>query len=119
SGASSTRGLYKFGAGNLTLTAPQLYTGATGVYGGTLTLGGPFGSVMNSQGSGGFVTTNTVVVNPGAALVLDNSSSNNNNRLPTVLATPFGSGDTATAGSLRLTGGELRVVGNPFGTAEN
>jgi autotransporter-associated beta strand protein len=119
SGASSTRGLYKFGAGILTLTATELYTGATGVYGGTLTLAGPNGAVVNSQGAGGFIATNTVVVNPGAALVLDNTAANNNNRLPNVLATPLGTGDTATAGSLRLTGGELKVIGNAAGTAEN
>ena len=115
--ATSTRGLYKFGAGELNLTATEMFTGTTQVFGGTLRLSGANGSILNSTDTGGFLTNATVTVSPGAALVLDNAAANNNNRLPDVWDTPFGTGDGAS-GKLRVNGGELKIVGNFGGTSE-
>ncbi len=114
---TSIRGLYKFGAGELNLTATEMYTGATQVFGGSLRLSGANGSILNSTGTGGFSNQATIVVNPGAALVLDNTAANNNNRLPDVWDTPFGTGNTGNGG-IALNGGELRILGHAAGTNE-
>ena len=114
---TSARGLYKFGAGNLTLTATEMFTGPTQVFGGTLTLGGANGSILNSTGSGGYFASATVLVAPRSALVLDNSDANNNNRLPDVWDTPFGTGNTVN-GALRVANGEFKIIGNAAGTQE-
>jgi autotransporter-associated beta strand protein len=114
---TNIRGLYKFGAGELNLTATEMYTGPTQVFGGTLRLSGANGSVMNSTGTGGFRGEGTVLLHPGASLVLDNSTANNNNRLPDVWDTPFGTGNGAN-GSIVLNGGELRIIGHAAGTHE-
>ncbi|MEQ1859573.1 MAG: autotransporter-associated beta strand repeat-containing protein [Chthoniobacteraceae bacterium] len=114
---TSTRGLYKFGAGELNLTATEMFTGATQIFGGSLRLSGANGSILNSTGTGGFVTSRTVFMAPGTALVLDNAAANNNNRLPDVWDTPFGTGN-GNSGSLGLFGAEFKIIGNPGGTSE-
>ncbi len=113
----SIRGLYKFGAGELNLTATEMYTGPTQIFGGTLRLSGANGSIVNSTGTEGFSNTATVLVNPGTALVLDNSGSNNNNRLPDVWDTPFAQGNVANS-VMRVNGGEFKIIGNASGTSE-
>ena len=115
--STSIRGLYKFGAGELNLTATEMYTGATQVFGGTLRLSGANGSILNSTGAGGYSNAATVLVNPGAALVLDNAAANNNNRLPDVWDTPFGTGNAAN-GAVLLNGGDFKIIGNAGGTSE-
>ncbi len=115
--STAIRGLYKFGAGELNLTGTEMFTGASQIFGGTLRLSGANGSLLNSTGTGGFLNTATVLVNPGAALVLDNAATNNNNRLPDVWDTPFGTGNAAS-GALRLNGGELKIIGHAAGTSE-
>ncbi len=115
--STSTRGLYKFGAGELNLTATEMFTGATQVFGGTLRLSGADGSILNSTGTGGFDSAATVSVNSAATLLLDNAAANNNNRLPDVWDTPFGTSDGAS-GKLRVNGGELKIIGNAAGTHE-
>jgi autotransporter-associated beta strand protein len=115
---TSVRGLYKFGAGELNLTATQMYTGPTQVFGGTLRLSDANGSVMNSTGTGGFSNQGSILIGPGAALVLDNSATNNNNRLPDVWDTPFGTGNGASGG-IAMNGGELRLIGHAAGTREH
>ncbi|MGB8166328.1 MAG: autotransporter-associated beta strand repeat-containing protein [Chthoniobacteraceae bacterium] len=114
---TSIRGLYKFGAGELNLTATEMYTGPTQLFGGTLRLSGANGSVLNSTGTTGFYPGFSLFLNPGSALVLDNSAANNNNRLPDVWDTPFGTGN-AGSGMLRMVGGEFRLIGNASGTSE-
>lgn len=113
----STRGLYKFGTGELNLTALEMYQGATQIFGGTLRLSGANGSLINSIGTGGFNTNASIYIAPGAALVLDNSTVNNNNRLPDVWDTPFGTGNGAS-GKLLMNGGEFKIIGNAAGTSE-
>ncbi|MEA3209852.1 MAG: fibronectin-binding autotransporter adhesin [Chthoniobacter sp.] len=116
------RGLYKFGAGELNLTATETYTGSTQIFGGSLRLSGANGSIVNSAdtgltAAGGFVGEATVFAGPGTSLVLDNSATNNNNRLPDVWDTPFGSGNGPN-GKVWLFGSELRIIGNASGTSE-
>lgn len=110
-------GLYKVGAGELNLTATEMNPGVTQIFGGTLRLSGANGSIVNSLGIGGFLNVGTVFVGPRSALVLDNSAVNNNNRLPDVWDTPFGGG-AATEGRLRVSGGELKIIGHAAGTSE-
>ncbi len=114
---SGTRGLYKFGAGELNLTAEHIFSGASQVWGGTLRLSGANGSMVSSTANGGFTTAHSVFVAPGAALVLDNAAANNNNRLPDVWDTPIGSGDSIN-GSMGVSGGEFKIIGNAGGTSE-
>lgn len=111
SSPTSTRGIMKFGAGDLTLTAANTYTGATQVYGGRLVLGGANGSILASNGSSGFSTTSSIFVNAGGALVLDNTITNNNNRLPDAFSIST-AGDSATTGGVALVGGDLTIRGN-------
>ncbi len=112
------RGLYKFGTGELNLTATEMYTGATQVFGGTLRLSGANGSILNSTGTSGFAPGGTTVsLSSGTALVLDNAAANNNNRLPDVWDTPFGTGNGPNGG-IRVNGGEFKIIGNAAGTTE-
>ena len=115
--STAIRGLYKFGAGELNLTATEMYTGATYIAGGTLRLSGADGSIVNSTGTGGFNNIATVHITPGTTLVLDNAAANNNNRLPDVWDTPFGTGNGAS-GKIFINHGELKIIGNAAGTSE-
>ncbi len=108
---TSTRGLFKIGAGNLTLTAAEMFTGAAQVYGGTLTLAGANGSIVPSASTGGYFNAGSTLLIGGVSLVLDNTSANNNNRLPDVWDSPFGSGDSPN-GLIYMAGAELKVRGN-------
>ncbi len=115
---TSVRGLYKFGTGELNLTATEMYTGATQIFGGTVRLSGADGSILNSTGTAsGFNISPTVYIAPGAGLVLDNAAANNNNRMPDVWDTPFGTGN-GDSGKLLMNGGEFKIVGNAGGTSE-
>jgi fibronectin-binding autotransporter adhesin len=113
SSPTSIRGVYKFGNGDLTLTAAETYTGATGVYGGRLILGGANGSILGSNGGSGFAATSSIVVNTGGTLVLDNfTGANNNNRLPDAFSVSIGGNAAATGGVALTGGGELLIRGN-------
>jgi autotransporter-associated beta strand protein len=122
--SNNGRGLYKLGGGDLRLTSAELYTGATQVFGGTLTLGGPNGSIMNSgiNGSGNaFNTSESTLVNFGAGLVLDNTGAGNANstRIPSGFTTAMSGGTSATNGGLRLQGGNFTLRGSNTGVAVN
>ena len=115
---TSVRGLYKVGIGELNLTATEMYTGATQVFGGTIRLSGADGSILNSTGTAsGFGVSPTVYIGPGAGLVLDNAAANNNNRMPDVWDTPFGTGND-DSGKLLMNGGEFKIIGNAGSTSE-
>ena len=107
----SSRGLIKVGAGTLTLTAENSYSGATQVFGGTLALAGTEGSILATTGAGGLVSTATIVINAGGRLTLDNTTANNSNRLPDLFSMPI-DGNSLTAGGILLSGGELLLRGN-------
>jgi autotransporter-associated beta strand protein len=111
---SNINGLYKFGTGNLSLTAAELYTGATQVFGGSLTLSGN-GSVLNS-GIGGtgtaFSNTASLMANFGSSIVLDNTATANSTRIPSGYTTTLSSGDSQANGGVRLQGGNLTLIGN-------
>lgn len=83
---SGTVSLVKEGAGTLTLTGANTYTGATGVSGGTLALTGATGSAIGTA----------FTINQGARLLLDNAAANNNR----------------IAGAVTMNGGELAITGN-------
>src|SRR5262249_18244168 len=68
---ANTKGLYKVGDGDLILTSANNYNGSTQVFAGRLILSGN-GQLLSSAAAGGFVTTNTFLVNAGGTLVLDN-----------------------------------------------
>lgn len=109
--ATSTRGVYKFGAGDLTFNTAQTYTGATTVFAGNLVLGGANGSINGTSGTGGFLTGGSINVAPGGGLVLDNSVTANSNRLPDPFTQALsGNGDTAQLISMR--GGDFVIRGN-------
>lgn len=107
----STRGLFKIGSGNLTLTAAEMFTGPAHVMAGTLTLAGANGSIVPSTGTAGYFTAGSTLLLPGTSLVLDNTGANNNNRLPDVWDSPFGSGNGA-AGGIYIANGEFKIRGN-------
>jgi autotransporter-associated beta strand protein len=115
--SNNGRGLYKLGTGNLTLTAAEPYAGATQVFGGTLTIGGPNGSILNSgiNGSGAAFNGNaSLLSNFGATVVLDNTGvgNANSNRIPSGFTTGMSGGDSQGNGGVRLQGGNFTLKGN-------
>ncbi|HEX2749608.1 MAG TPA: autotransporter-associated beta strand repeat-containing protein, partial [Verrucomicrobiales bacterium] len=115
---NNSKGLFKLGDGNLTLTGASNYTGSTQVFGGNLILAGPNGSVLNSgavASASAFNTASTFLANAGGGIVLDNrntSGGNNNNRLPDPFTTVMTGGDSATQSGIRLQGGTFTIRGN-------
>lgn len=80
----------KSGAGDLTLTGSNTYTGATIVSGGRLTAAGPLGRFNNGAA--------TISVNSGATLTVDNTAA---------VPARLNSGST-----ISLQGGSVRLIGN-------
>ncbi|WP_395730694.1 autotransporter-associated beta strand repeat-containing protein [Prosthecobacter sp.] len=83
------------GTGTLTLTANNLYTGATTLNGGTTVISGAAGALSG---------TSAITVNPSATLTLDNSGPALANRLANR--------------ALTLAGGTLNFIGNSAGSIE-
>ncbi|MEA3209881.1 MAG: fibronectin-binding autotransporter adhesin [Chthoniobacter sp.] len=117
---NNSKGIYKLGDGNLTLTGANTYFGSTQVFSGNLILAGANGSVLNSganSAGSAFIATGTFDANIGGGIILDNrnaSGGNNNNRLPDPFTTTLASGDAALQTGLRLNGGDFTVRGNEF-----
>ena len=125
SASNNVKGVYKLGTGDLRLTAAELYTGTTQVFGGSLTLGGPNGSLLNagiqgtgtSQGNGSASTlsnTGSLMANFGAGIVLDNTGSGNanNTRIPSGFTTAMSGGNSQANGGISLIGGNFTLRGN-------
>ena len=92
----------KFGAGTLTLTGPNAYTGKTVVHGGGLTLAG-----AGSLAAPGAATANQLTVASGGTFTMDNTITNSSARI-TGTAANFGT---------TLSGGTFSFLGNTAQTA--
>ncbi|HEY1376359.1 MAG TPA: autotransporter-associated beta strand repeat-containing protein, partial [Gemmataceae bacterium] len=115
--SNNGKGVYKLGGGDLRLTAAELYTGPTQVFGGSLTLGGPNGSVLNAgiQGTGSaFSNTGSLMANFGGTIVLDNTGAGNanGNRIPSGFETGMSGGNSQPNGGVSLIGGNFTLKGN-------
>ncbi len=87
--------LLKSGAGTLTLTAANVYTGNTTISRGTLALSGPQGAILSSA-----------VYITGGRLLIDNALDNLPHRI-------------GSSAEVMMQGGELALSGHPSGTNQN
>ena len=112
--ASNTRGLTKSGAGTLTLTASNGYTGDTTISGGTLQVGN--GSTTGSI-NGNVVNNAVLAFNRSDALTYSGTISGSGGLTKLGLGTLTLSGSSSYAGATAVDGGRLLVNGQLGNTA--